>query len=536
MSTEIKSNEGSKTTTHKQSKGQSKLSFRDQLMIYSMAATPFLWVTTHEEKRVTNAIYDATKDDKDRKVLEWDGLNGLRFKGKDGKYNSIQDTSIKDVIEKIRNMPESPRLFVMKDFHHWIESPGIIRGLRNIIHILKAKGSTLIFVSPLVKIPTELSKDITLLEYNLPDENEIAEGIEFIRASVKQMSGQDLELSDDVKTNLIISAKGLTANEAENAITIALVKHKEFNAAVVKEVFEEKVRQVQYSSNLTHVETGISFDQVGGMIGLKDWLKTRALAFSSEAKEYGLPKPRGILLAGVPGTGKSLIAKAIAQELGVPMFQADVGALFGKYVGETESNFRNMLSTVDSIGRCVLFIDEIEKGLSRQAVSGSGDTGTSSRAFGTLLTWLSDHTSEVFVVGTSNDFTILPPALIRKGRFDEVFWLDLPSATEREEVCAVQLKKYKRSPKEFDLKALAAATKGFSGSEIEQLIVATMYRCFPNNKDIDTEELVLEAKHIIPHSVTNQDALHDMRDQAKGKLRSVQEMGVVGSTTKKVAI
>lgn len=536
MSTKTESGAGTsaKTTTNGKNKKLTHMSFKDQLVNYSKAATPFLWITTHEERRVVNDMYTAIASDADRKIIEWDGLLGLRYKGKDGKYCSITDSSIKDVLEKIKTHPEHARLFVMKDFHHWIESPGIIRGLRNLIHILKSKGSMLVFVSPVVKIPPELAKDVTMLEYTLPDETEIRENIEFIRASIKKQTGKDIPITPTVLEDLTSASLGLTANEAETAISVALVKHKEFSPALVEEVFQEKVRQVQATSNLTYVETGVKFDQVGGMLGLKNWIKTRAKAFTKEAKDYGLPKPRGMLLCGVPGTGKSLIAKAIAEELGVPMFQADIGALFGKYVGETEEGFRRMIQTVDSVGRCVLFIDEIEKGLSKQAVSGAGDTGTSSRAFGTLLTWLSDHTSEVFVVGTSNDFTILPPALIRKGRFDEVFWLDLPAAAEREEVFAVQLKKYKRDPKDFDLKALSEATKGFSGSEIEQLIVAAMYRCFDNNgKDISTEELITESKSVIPHSVTNRDALLDMRDTAKGKLRSVHEMGLVGASKSK---
>ncbi len=512
--------------THSKSMNTAE-SFRKQLYNYSCASVPFVWVTTPEERRCLEEIYAAFTDDREHKVMEWDGLLGLRFREKAGKYNAVGDSSIKDIIEKIKNWPEGQRIFVMKDFHHWIEAPGLIRGLRNLIAQLKSKGSTVVFLSAVTKIPPELTKDMTMLDFMPPGAPQIEQTISFLQASVKVQSGKEFTISEDVKTDLVCASLGLTANEIENAITVGLVKHKGFNQALVDEVFAEKVRQLKSSGNITYVESNVDFDSIGGMPGLKSWIKLRCHAFSKEARTFGLPAPRGILLCGVPGCGKSLLAKAIANELGVPMFQADIGALFGKFVGETEERFRSMLQTVDSIGRCVLFIDELEKGLSSSAVSGAGDTGTSSRSFGTLLTWLSDHTSEVFVVGTSNNFTILPPPLIRKGRFDEVFWIDLPTATEREEIIKVQLIKQHRDPSKFDLAAITKATHDFAGSEIEQLIIADMFTAFNDGADITTESLIAQAKTVIPHAATNAEALEDMRDKAKNKLVAAQSLKVV---------
>jgi len=228
------------------------------------------------------------------------------------------------------------------------------------------------------------------------------------------------DIPGDIKQAAVEALKGLTVTEAQDACALAIIENHEFNSAFILSVFEEKVKQVKRNGLIQYIKPDISFDNIGGLNGLKKWIRTRAKAYSQAAREYQLPYPKGVLLCGIPGGGKTALAKATANEFGFPLFQLDIGALFGKYVGESEENFRKVIETVDSVGRCILFIDEIEKSLNKSATSGSGDTGTSSRSFATLLSWLSDHKSPVFVIATSNDHTRLPTELIRKGRFDEV--------------------------------------------------------------------------------------------------------------------
>ena len=314
---------------------------------------------------------------------------------------------------------------MLKDFHPYFQEPVVRRAFRNILGRLKSKSTTIIFISPVCTIPEELIKEIQVIEYALPTESAIRSRLDFVHraglaSSAAAKNPADFVLSEEIALKAVEAGKGLTDGEVENAFTLALVENKKFNESFVATVFDEKVAQVKKNGLLTYIQPDVTFDEVGGLDGLKIWIRQRALAYTPKAREFGLPYPKGMLLCGIPGTGKTLIAKATAAELGLPLFQLDVGGLFGSLVGATEQNFRKVIQIVDGIGSCVLFIDEAEKALNKSAVSGQGDTGTSSRSFGTLLSWLSDHKTPVFVVGTSNDFTILPPELIRKGRFDEL--------------------------------------------------------------------------------------------------------------------
>jgi SpoVK/Ycf46/Vps4 family AAA+-type ATPase len=410
----------------------------------------------------------------------------------------------------------------------------MVRSLRNALEILKAKGTMIIFIGPVIKIPIELDKDIQLLDFSLPTEKAIEERLEHIRKSVeKNNKEKKIDLPEDIKQAAIEAAKGMTASEVENAFTLAIVERQKFDNGFVKTVFTEKVQQVKKMGLLNYIESDVDFSHVGGLDALKIWMKVRAKAFTAEARKYGLPYPKGTLLCGIPGCGKSLIAKATANEFGFPLFQLDVGALFGKHVGETEENFRKVVSTVEGIGRCILYIDEIEKALNKDAVSGKGDTGTSSRSFGTLLTWLSDHKSPVFVIGTSNNHTILPPEMTRKGRFDELFWLDLPDDEERMDIFKVILNRYQRDPKNFNLKTLAKSSKGFTGSEIENVVVTAMFNKFAaDGKDIDNQSLMDEIAETIPIAKTCEEDIENMRKQAAGKLRIAVKDGSVAAFEK----
>ena len=498
------------------------MDFADKIRNYLKASYPILYIQSHEEKRVCKDIYEAFKDKDSTTLYEWDMKNQLQRREKDGQLTNcnIASTDVKDVIDTIAKMTNEGRnVFILKDYHPFIEVNYAVRSLRNAIDPLKGKGNMIVFVSPVVKIPTELEKDIQLLDYKLPDQDAVKNQLEFVHRSVIKKN-PNIELADPIKQTAIEAARGMTASEIQNAFTLAIVTHQKFDKNFVNTVFDEKVIQVKKSGLLQYIEPDVDFSKVGGLDSLKDWMRVRAKALTPEARDYGLPYPKGALLCGVPGCGKSLIAKAVAKEFGLPLFALDIGGLFGKHVGETEENFRRMVAIVENIGSCILYIDEFEKALNRDAVSGKGDTGTSSRAFATLLTWLNDHTSPVFVIGTSNNHTILPPELTRKGRFDEMFWIDLPSAIEREDIFRVLLTRYKRDPLKFNITELAKRAVGFTGSEIENTIKSAMFNCFADKKrDVNTTAILDEVVETIPFSKTNELDLSNMRQQAKGKLR-----------------
>ncbi len=519
----------------------SRESFHEKLGLYLNASYPLLWVQTHEETRVVNEIADAflaptIPGRRARIIYEWDAVKGLTVMEKTKTRVAVKDVAaVKKLLEYIGDkdvVAKEHLLFILKDFHPFFQEPSVRRAIRNLLGLLKSRSSTIVFISPLLAIPEELVKDIQILDFALPDEAGLRGRLEFVQraaeSSKKSGSQHDFSIQPDIMAKAIEAGKGLTDSEAENAYTLALVKQKSFDRGFVDAVFGEKVIHLKKSGLLTYIEPTATFDTVGGLEGLKIWIRQRGQAYCPEARAYGLPYPRGMLLCGIPGCGKTELAKATSAELGLPLFQLDVGSLFGKLVGETEANFRRVINAVDSLGACILYIDEIEKALNRSAVSGQGDTGTSSRSFGTLLTWLSDHKTPVFVIGTSNNFTILPTELIRKGRFDELFWLDLPSTQDRIAIFKVLLRRYQRDPAKFDLMELSKGSVGFTGAEIEQAIIGAMYRCFSEKRrEVRTADLIHELSTMNPQSKVNEADILRMRQEAQGKLRMADVDGTV---------
>ena len=508
-------------------------SFVERLKHYNDAAYPALWIQTFEEARITKEITSGmfrkpTAGDPGCRVFQWDSQDGLTERT-DGRVKEYKDTDdpiklFKQIKALVANEP-SVNIFILKDFHLQFTKPlkhiDYIRAFKNILEILKVHGNMVLITAPVVKIPTELQKDIQLIDYQLPNTESIATKLTEVANEVNQSrKGKDkIELDDSVKEASIEAAKGMTASEIENAFAFAIVENKAFNASFVKSVFNEKILQVKKGGMLNHIETDVSFDNVGGLDGIKRWVQTRKNAFSKEARDYGLPYPKGLGLAGIAGCGKTLISKAIANEFRFPLFQLDLGGLFSKYVGETEGNFIQMTKTVDSIGRCVILIDEIEKYLNVSATSGAGDSGTSSRSFGTLLSWLSDRNNPAFVIFTSNNHLALPVELIRKGRFDELFWIDLPDERERRDVINVVINKFKRNVSKFDINELVRRTADFTGAEIDNVFKDAMFAAFSEGKEVDQSYLVKEIMALTPQSKINAEAIEAMRARVEGRLK-----------------
>lgn len=508
--------------------------FSDKLKAYAKAGYPALWIDTFEETRATAQIKRSMEQLSAEKangaaceVYEWDCLSGLTLRTNNG------ITEIKDTIDPVKLFlrikekcsNDRRRVFVLKDFHlqfnRPLKLPEYVASFKSIIQVLKSRSGMIIFLATNNRIPQEIHKDVQLLEFTLPDEAAIDARLSEIVAAVnKGIAGKKkLEISDEIRELAVEAAKGMTDAEVENAFALAAVENSTFDEGFVQSVFREKIIQIKKGGMLNYIEPDIGFENIGGFDIIKDWARTRRSGFTHRAREYKLPYPKGVGLTGIAGCGKTLFAKAIAKEFGFPLFQLDIGALFSKFVGETEQNFINLTRVINSIGRCVVLIDEIEKYLSTHAVSGAGDSGTSSRSFGTLLTWLNDRDTPAFLVYTSNDHTILPAPLVRKGRFDDVFWIDLPVLTEREEIYSVVIRKFGRDPKKFAVKKLAAQSNNFTGAEIENLFKDAMFRAFSENREVTTEDVTAEIKALNPIYKIYGDDIERMRDKADGVLR-----------------
>src|SRR5215472_16467628 len=378
---------------------------------------------------------------------------------------------------------------MFKDFHPFLTKSNfaVVRKLKEIALHLKNSFKTIILVSPMMEIPTELEKEITVLNYPLPTREDLGSLLDKILAEVTQVKQIHLDFDGHGRERLLQAALGLTLGEAENVFAKIIVKGERLSGDDVDDVFAEKQQIIRKSGLLEYYATSESFANVGGLSVLKDWLNKRALAFSSEAREFGLPPPKGILMLGVQGCGKSLCAKAVSTQWKLPLLRFDMGRMFGSLVGSSEENVRRAIAVAESVAPAILWVDEIDKAFAGSQGSGISDGGTTARVFGTFLTWLSEKTAPVFVVATANDISQLPPELLRKGRLDEIFFVDLPSQQERLEVFRIHLAKRGRDAAQFDLEALAAASRDFSGAEIEEAINSALYDAFYTHADITSK-------------------------------------------------
>lgn len=510
----------------------------EKLLQYNKAAYTGIFVMTHEEERLCQDIRRLSDIDNKIKVFEWDTVTGLsqvtRIKEEPVALSSHTGNSttseVKKLLNQIRLVTSEHCIYVLKDFHLHFDKVDTIRQLRNLWNFLSGTGSMIIFVGHKFVLPGELLKEVQLLDYDLPKADDIKNVITYIHRSgneAREKSGKQKldDITDDIMDASIEAAKGMTFFEIENAVSYAASCAGGFNSKFVAVLFDEKIAQLKKSGKLTYMKPDIGFDSVGGMEGLKKWLSSRKKAYSKEAREFNLPLPKGMLLASVPGTGKSLICKAIAREFDCPLFALDIGSIFGSLVGSSEANMREIIKTIESIGKCVILIDEIEKSLSNSAVSGQGDSGVGSRVFGTFLTWLNDRNNPAFIVATTNNHTILPPALIRKGRFDQLFWVDLPSAQERKEIFEVVIRKYKRDPENFAIRSFVTGSENFTGAEIEEVFKDAMYKAFDNGEEVNDSHVMDVLAEFIPFAVSHEEDLEMMRKHAQGKLVMVNNQG-----------
>lgn len=431
-------------------------------------------------------------------------------------------------LEALAQIHESPEgtVFLLKDFHPYMKDYRVIRLMRDLAARMRGRSQTLVLSCPSLVLPGDLEKDVTVVEFPLPSADEIGETLDHVTAAVKDNRNVDTSLAPVQRERVIKSAQGLTMDEIESVFARSLVEKKRFD---VDAILEEKKQIIRKSGLLEYYAPDSGIKDVGGLELLKEWLDQRTKTFTDEARVFGIPAPKGMLLLGVQGCGKSLVAKAVAEHWNLPLLKLDVGRIFGSLVGQSEENIRKAIRTAESVAPCVLWADELEKGFAGSGSSGVSDSGTTARVFATFLTWMSEKTKPVFLIATANDVTALPPEMLRKGRFDEIFFVDLPDTEEREQVFSIHLGKRNRPTSKFNLKALAKATEGFSGAEIEQVVVGALYVAFDAGRDIQQKDLIAEAKATVPLSVMMREEIDELRTWAELRARPASRRKTQGS-------
>lgn len=487
------------------------MSFNDEFELLLRARYPLIYIPTLEEERVEAAIAQVAKRLGDRAIYIWDFVDGYQGNPNDigfGRRNPLQ------ALEFVEKVAESAAaIFILRDFHRFLEDISISRKLRNLSRRLKSQAKNIVIVSPQISVPPELTEVLTIIEFPLPSASDM-------RSEIQRLLGATgPSLSDKVLDELVRSAQGLSLERIRRVLARAIASHGQIQPEDVELILEEKRQSIRQTQILEFYPATEQISDIGGLDNLKDWLLRRGGAFTERARQYGLPHPRGLLLVGIQGTGKSLTAKAIAHHWHLPLLRLDVGRLFGGLVGESESRTRQMIQLAEALAPCILWIDEIDKAFS--GIDSKGDAGTTSRVFGTFINWLAEKKSPVFVVATANNIQALPPEMLRKGRFDEIFFVGLPSQEERQAIFELHLSRLRpHNLKSYDLDRLAYETPDFSGAEIEQTLIEAMHIGFSQNRDFTTDDVLEAASQIIPLARTAQEQIKFLQDwAAAGKAR-----------------
>lgn len=485
--------------------------FNQEFSLLLRACYPLIYIPTQEEERVEKAIAHIGKNVNNRNIYTWDFVDGYQDNPNNANFGRRNPLQALEFIEKLPS--NTSGIFILRDFQRFLEDISVSRKLRNLSKTLKAQPKNIVVVASEINIPTELKEVFTIVEFALPQAEEIKTEIQRLLASTGQC------LTDQFLTALVRSAQGLSLERIRRVLTRAIAQNGKLEEEDVELILEEKKQSIRQTQILDYYPAKEQISDIGGLDNLKEWLLRRGNAFSESARAYGLPYPRGLLLVGIQGTGKSLTAKAIAHHWHLPLLRLDVGRLFGGLVGESESRTRQMINLAEALSPCILWIDEIDKSFA--GADGKGDSGTTSRVFGTFITWLAEKQSPVFVVATANNIQNLPAEVLRKGRFDEIFFVGLPSQDEREAIFNVHLTRLRpHNLKSYDIKRLAYETPEFSGAEIEQTIIEAMHLGFSQNRDFTNEDILTAASQIIPLARTAKEQIEFLQNWAtSGKAR-----------------
>ena len=499
-----------------------------KLILMIRAYYPVLYLHSYEyyrtKQKIKGIVELLRREGKKVNYYQWDCVYGLVQILPDKTEKRIERMQNPlEVLAYILNSKKSgeKNIFVLDDINNHIERDEVKLMFRKIAEATN-NNTHAIILSSIYRLPAELEKYITVLQIPLPKRNELGEVLDIVAKQSK------VELKTNLRNRLIDAALGMTSMEADLAYCLASVKDG-FDDKSPFTVSSEKEQIIRKSGILDYFPKNESLKDGGGMENLKEWLKKRQLAYDKEARDWGLKEPKGLLLLGVPGCGKSLIAKSIASSWNMPLLRLDVGKVFQGIVGSSEDNIRKAIATAEAVAPCVLWIDEIEKGLSGVQSSGATDGGVTSRIFSTILTWMQEKTAPVFVVATANNINQLPPELLRKGRFDEIFFVDLPSQKEKENIFSIHLQKNRQNVSSFALDILAQKAEGFNGAEIEECVKEAMFTAYVESQESNIAPKlqmihILDAiKNTVPLSKTMEKQITDLRKFAVSRAKNASK-------------
>jgi len=495
----------------------------ERLKVLIDSSTPVVVIETVEETRAVDVVRDACSQ-LNLPVFEWSIADGLSRCGN----NAGAATNPAAQAQGIINTREPAQVlahletmsidaaFVLKDFHRHVDDPIVVRRLRDVAQQFGNGRRTLVITSPVISFPPELESLVEYVDLPLPDVKQLRRLVEesFARLSKNHSLKQKLDTAgmNAIAENL----RGLTEDEADRAVSQAIIAHYGLVPEVAVDVVEAKKNLLRRSGMVEFLEASDTMANVGGLDNLKRWLQQRRGAWEESARSFGLEAPRGVIILGVQGCGKSMCARAIAGEWRLPLLKFDTAALFDKFVGETEKRVKKLFQVSEELAPAVLWIDELEKVFAGSTPdSASSDAGVSSRLLASFLSWTQDHKAPVFVAATCNNVNSLPPELIRKGRFDELFFVDLPNSAERSAIFAIQLARHKQNPASFDLERLASAAQNFSGAEIDAAVQTAMYAAYAAKKPVTTEGIIEALGETVPLSTTRAEQIQALRAWAR---------------------
>lgn len=476
------------------------------MAVLSHSGYPLIYLLTQEEQRALDLVHAAAEASK-KSFAQWSVARGFGGSAEDAE-DQAADGEPTLALELIARS-EDPALFVLLDFHPYLDDPAVIRRVRERLAICTQRRQSIVIIAPVLTLPPDLEKEAAVLDLPLPKASEIAESL----AGVTRAA--NVTLDPAITDRAVRSALGLSLNQASRVFKKVLVLRKGLAEDDLKLVVDEKKSILRRTDVLEFHDLGESLKDVGGLGEMKRWLAARTSAFGDEARDFGLPAPKGLLLLGVQGCGKSLSAKAVADLWKFPLLRLDVGAVFAGAGGAPEAAIREAIKVAESLAPVVLWVDEIEKGF-----AGASEGEHTARVLGSFITWLAEKKAEVFVVATANDVSNLPPELLRRGRFDEVFFVDLPNAHERLEIIKIHIRKRGRDPARFSgLKELAKLAEHHSGAELEQVVISALYAAFAEKRELTDEDLRQALKHSVPLYRTYEEKIKELREWARTRAR-----------------
>ncbi len=484
---------------------------RDELRLLVNSRHPIIAVETSEEARIEDLLSEVAAE-LDVPFFTWSITHGLIRKGTDQAMYETEDPE--KMLGNIAAM-RGDGIYLLKDFARYLEQDRLLRRVRELAASFREMRRSIVLSAPVLKLPPELDDDVAPFRIELPDAVLL---LKVVQATVAEFGGQShikVELDQAGLKQVAQNLAGLTMDEARRTLAKCILERNKVDAHTASDVLEAKRGALRQEGTMTYLKSDTHFADVAGLNNLKEWLRKRRGALTAEGQKFGLEPPKGVLITGVQGCGKSLCAKAVAGEWSLQLARFDAGSLYDKFIGESEKRLRKSLETAEKLAPIVLWIDEIEKGFAATGSSADVDAGLTQRILATLLTWLQDRQPGVFLVATSNNINALPPELLRKGRFDEIFFVDLPDAEARAELFRIHLKRRGRDPAGFDLVALASASEGFSGAEVEQAIASALYTAFSKQQQLSTEIIVAECLATRPLSVTRREEVERLRDWAR---------------------